>query len=65
MTESRNKDILTVKNHTSERLNIESKEPPEEISDKKEDDKEIKYDKKILKKSAQRKRSILTFLKMK
>ena len=41
MTESRNKDILTVKNQTSERLNIESKEPPEEISDKKEDDKEL------------------------
>ena len=49
MTESRNKDILTVKNQTSERLNIESKEPPEEISDKKEDDKEIKYDKKDIK----------------
>ena len=44
MTESRNKDILTVKNQTSERLNIESKESPEEISDKKEDDKEIKYE---------------------
>ena len=44
MKESRNNDILTVKSQTSERLNIESKEPQEEISDKKEDNKEIKYD---------------------
>ena len=44
MAESRNNDILTVKSQTSERINIESKKPPEEISDKKEDNKEIKYD---------------------
>ena len=62
MTESLNKDILTVKNHTSERLNIESNESPEEISDKKKMIKKLNMTKKILKKSAKRKR---TFLKMK
>ena len=36
MAESRNNDILKVRNQTSERLNVESKEPHEEISDKKE-----------------------------
>ena len=40
MKESRNQDFLIINNPTSGRLNAESKEPKEDISDKKEDNKE-------------------------
>ena len=40
MKESRNQDFLIINNLTSGRLNAESKEPKEDISDKKEDNKE-------------------------
>ena len=44
MKESRNQDFLIINNLTSGRLNAESKEPKEDISDKKEDNKENKTD---------------------